>query len=419
MTPELNIRSTGPVTEMQSGEKNHSFEDANQGMGPDSVIRGSILAIDDDQPILDLLKELLELNGYTVDVASEGREGIEVFHRVRPDLVISDIRMPHMDGLDVLARVREIDDTAPVILVTGHGDLEHAVKAVRRGAHDFLLKPMNPEILLATVRRGLEHCRLKRFERDHTRLLEQEVESRTEELERANELLYNSYQRIRRIQGASVFALAKLAESRSGEMGYHLKRIQEYCRVLCERLRQREKYKDRLTIGFIDDLVQSSVLHDIGKVTIPDSILFNPRKFRVDEFEIMKQHTIRGGKALEEAANETGEESFLSIGKDVAFYHHERWDGNGYPDGLKEEQIPLAARIVSLADVYDALTTERLYKRAFSHEEASEMIMEERAKQFDPEVVDAFLDVEKIFGKIREGADPALAGNANRKEASG
>jgi putative two-component system response regulator len=404
---------------MNSTENHTPQEGSHHGFGPDSVIRGSILAIDDDQPILELLKELLELNGYSVDTASEGREGLDVFHRVRPDLVISDIRMPHMDGLDVLARVREIDDTAPVILVTGHGDLEHAVKAVRRGAHDFLLKPMNPEILLTTVKRGLEHCRLKRFERDHTRLLEQEVENRTEELERTNELLYNSYQRIRRIQGAAIFALAKLAESRSGEMGYHLKRIQEYCRVLCDRLGQRNKYKDRLTMGFIDDLVQSSVLHDIGKVTIPDSILFNPRKFRVDEFEIMKQHTIRGGKALEEAANETGEESFLSIGKDVAFYHHERWDGSGYPDGLKEEQIPLAARIVSLADVYDALTTERLYKRAFSHEEALEMIKEERGRQFDPEIVDAFCDVERLFSKIREGEGLSRENRANRKEASG
>lgn len=382
------------------------------------IVKGSILAIDDDKPILELLKELLELNGYTVFVASEGREGLEVFHRVRPDMVISDIRMPHMDGLDVLARVRAIDHTVPVILVTGHGDLEHAVKAVRRGAHDFLLKPMNPEILLATVRRGMEHCRLRRFERDHTRLLENEVEKRTEDLERANELLYRSYQRIRRIQGAAIFALAKLAESRSGEMGYHLKRIQEYCRVLCERLKQRDKYKDRLTSGFIEDLVQSSVLHDIGKVTIPDSILFNPRKFRVDEFEIMKQHTIRGGKALEEAANETGEDSFLSIGKDVAFYHHERWDGNGYPYSLKEEDIPLAARIVSLADVYDALTTERLYKRAFSHEEAMTMIKEERGRQFDPEVVDAFMDIQDIFSKIREGGELDSVNNTNRKEAS-
>ncbi len=403
---------------MDSKDQNKFDNGPNHIYETNGIVKGSILAIDDDEPILELLKELLELNGYTVFVASEGREGLDVFHRVRPDMVISDIRMPHMDGLDVLARVRDIDHTVPVILVTGHGDLEHAVKAVRRGAHDFLLKPMNPEILLATVRRGMEHCRLRRFERDHTRLLENEVEKRTEELERANELLYRSYQRIRRIQGAAIFALAKLAESRSGEMGYHLKRIQEYCRVLCERLKQRDKYKDRLTSGFIEDLVQSSVLHDIGKVTIPDSILFNPRKFRVDEFEIMKQHTIRGGKALEEAANETGEDSFLSIGKDVAFYHHERWDGNGYPYSLKEEEIPLAARIVSLADVYDALTTERLYKRAFSHEEAMNMIVEEKGRQFDPEIVDAFMDIQDIFSKIREGAELDAGANTRRKEAS-
>jgi len=377
---------------------------------------GSILAIDDDASTLGLLSELLELSGFEVLSASEGREGVDVFQRERPDLVITDIRMPQMDGLQVLARVRNIDDTVPVILVTGFGDLTNAVKAVREGAHDFLLKPINAEILLNTVSKGMEHCRLRRFERDHTRLLEEMVVKRTVDLEKANDMLMGSYQRIKRIQGSAIFALAKLAESRSGEMGWHLKRILEYCRALCNQLRQRERYREQLSRQFIDDLVQSSVLHDIGKVTIPDSILFNPRKFHMDEFEIMKQHAVRGGKALEQAASDTGEDSFLSIGRDVAYYHHERWDGNGYPYGLKQEDIPLAARIVAIADVYDALTTERLYKRAFSHEEACSMILEERGKQFDPEIVDAFLDVEAGFLSIRDGEAPGESPGESKQE---
>ncbi len=154
---------------------------------------------------------------------------------------------------------------------------------------------------------------------------------------------------------------------------------------------------------FIEDLVQCSVLHDIGKVAIPDNILFYPGRFSDAEFEIMKQHAVAGGKALEDAAAEVGEgENYLLIGRDVAYYHHERWDGRGYPFGLKAEEIPLSTRIVALADVYDALTTERRYKRAYSHQEALQKISAERCMQFDPEVVDAFLEVEEVFRAIRE-----------------
>jgi cyclic di-GMP phosphodiesterase len=371
-------------------------------VGLSYLASGTVLAIDDDEPTLGVLIELLEISGFKVFHAFEGQGGIEVFEREHPDLVITDIRMPLMNGLEVLARVREIDESVPVILVTGHGDLNNALKALREGAHDFLLKPINPEILLNTVRKGMEHCRLRRFERDHTRLLEEEVESRTEELATANGLLLKSHQQLKRTQDAAIFALAKLAESRSGEMGWHLRRIQEYCKVLCAQLSVKEWYRPHLTQKFVDDLVQSSVLHDIGKVAIPDSILFNPRKFRMDEFEIMKQHAVRGGRALEEAESEIGEESFLSTGKEVAYYHHERWDGKGYPFGLREEEIPLAARIVAIADVYDALTTRRLYKRAYTHDESRTMIVEESGRQFDPEIVDAFLEVESEFRAIRD-----------------
>jgi putative two-component system response regulator len=360
-----------------------------------SLSAGSVLVIDDDEAVLGLLSDLLALSGFKVQAAMSGQEGLECFGRELPDLVITDIRMPRMDGLQVLKKVREIDDTVAVILVTGYGDLDYALGALREGAHDFLLKPINPEILLNTVKKGLEHGHLRRFQRDYPVFLKREVDLRTEELRKSNET-------VKKIQGASVFALARLVESRDGETGFHLKRLQKYCRVLCNQLALRDRYKGSMTEQFVEDLVQCSVLHDIGKVAIPDSILFYPGRFSDAEFEIMKQHAVAGGKALEDAAAEVGEgENYLLIGRDVAYYHHERWDGSGYPFGLKGEDIPLSARIVALADVYDALTTERRYKMAYSHESAVNQILVERCMQFDPEVVDAFLDVENVFRAIR------------------
>jgi response regulator RpfG family c-di-GMP phosphodiesterase len=157
-----------------------------------------------------------------------------------------------------------------------------------------------------------------------------------------------------------------------------------------------------MTEQFIDDLVQSSLLHDIGKVRLPDSILFKSGKFSSEEYDIMKQHCLCGGQALEEAAGETEEDSFLALGRDIAYYHHERWDGTGYPSGLSGEEIPLAARVVAIADVYDALTMERRYKRAYTHEQASSLIVEKRGRQFDPDLVDAFVEMEHEFREIRQ-----------------
>ena len=356
----------------------------------------SILVIDDDDVVLGVLTDLLELRGFQVLTANEGKAGIEVFRNDRPDLVITDISMPQMDGLQVLRRIGEMDECVPVILVTGHGDLDNALRALRRGAYDFLLKPINPEILLKTVNTGVEHCRLKRFEKDYRRILEEQVEARTKDL-------MESYRTIEKIQEASVFALAKLAESRDDETGLHLRRLQAYCKAVCLRLRERDAYRRLMVDDFVDNIVRSSVLHDIGKVAIPDNILFSPDKFEMDEFEIMKQHSVFGGKALEEAAIEVGgEENYLSMGRDVAYYHHEHWDGNGYPFGLKGEEIPLAARIVALADVYDALTTQRRYRKAYAHEQAMQAIVSGRDKQFDPEVVDAVLEIEDEFRQIHE-----------------
>ncbi len=222
----------------------------------------------------------------------------------------------------------------------------------------------------------------------------------TEEERRQKEIL-RLVKQLKNTQSVSIFSLAKLAESRDHETGSHLERIKNYCRVLAERLADHPDYVDSMDVRFIEHLVQSSVLHDIGKVAIPDSILMSPDKFGPAEIEQMKAHTIVGGKALEEAVKRLGEESFLSVGMEVAYYHHERWDGSGYPFGLKATDIPLSARIVAVADVYDALTTQRRYKKAFTHEEARSMIQQGRGAQFDPDLVDIFMDVEENFRAIR------------------
>jgi response regulator RpfG family c-di-GMP phosphodiesterase len=222
----------------------------------------------------------------------------------------------------------------------------------------------------------------------------------TEEVRQHKEILRLLTQ-VKKTQDVSVFALAKLAESRDEETGLHLIRIQKYCRTLSEALAGQERFKDVVTRDFIDDLYQSCVLHDIGKVAIPDSVLLSHDPFSAEELEIMKKHPIVGGRALEEAVKVLGEKSFLTTGMEVAYYHHERWDGTGYPFGLKGEAIPLSARIVALADVYDALTSERRYKRAFTHEESRRMIRQGKGTHFDPDLVDVFQEVEREFQNIR------------------
>jgi PAS domain S-box-containing protein len=232
----------------------------------------------------------------------------------------------------------------------------------------------------------------------------------TEEIRQQEEIL-KLLDQVQTTQDVAVFSLAKLAESRDAETGSHLIRIQKYCRTLCNQLSQMPQYCDVVTDQYTTDLIRSAVLHDIGKVAIPDSILLSHELFTVTEREIMKRHTLLGGKALEEAVMMLGEKSFLSLGMDVAYYHHEKWDGTGYPCGLKGEEIPLSARIVALVDVYDALTSERRYKRPFSHEEASLIIYQGRAIHFDPGLVDAFSDVQQEFQIIRDAISGPLTGS--------
>jgi PAS domain S-box-containing protein len=216
-----------------------------------------------------------------------------------------------------------------------------------------------------------------------------------------NELL-ESYKKVQSARNATILGLAKLAEYRDADTGAHLERIREYSKVLAQDLSIKPKYQGYISLDYIEDIYNSSILHDIGKVGIPDSILLKPSRLTTDEFEVVKRHSSLGGDALRAVETKLEGQSFLSLGKEIAYYHHEKWDGTGYPKGLKADQIPLSARIVALADVYDALTSKRVYKEAFSHETAMNIIVKDRGKHFDPEIVDAFLEHADEFRRIRE-----------------
>ena len=199
---------------------------------------------------------------------------------------------------------------------------------------------------------------------------------------------------------ATILGLAKLAEYRDEGTGTHLERIREYARIIAEQMAQDSKYAGYITVEYIEDIFRSSILHDIGKVGVPDAILLKPDGLTHDEFEVIKRHTILGGDALNAIDSKIEGQSFLTLGKEIAYYHHEKWDGTGYPKGLKDLEIPLSARFVALADVYDALTSKRLYKEAYTHEKAKEIIIELKGIHFDPDVVDAFLAKEDEFIRI-------------------
>lgn len=335
----------------------------------------NILAVDDDELCLDVLEHTLRREGHRVHKASNGEEALEVLDRGECRLVVSDWEMPRMNGLDLCREIRRRDTRGYtyVILLTSHEGTDDVVSAMAAGADDFVTKPFHPAELGARIRVGARIASLE-----------------TREM--------------------TIFALARLAESRDPETGHHLERVQSYSQVLATQLSHSSRYADQIDDEFVRLVFLTSPLHDIGKVGIPDAVLLKPGRLSDEEFDIMKTHTVMGAETLAAALERYPEARFLQIARDIALTHHERWDGKGYPHGLEGESIPLCGRIVALADVYDALTSKRVYKDAFSHVVAKSLILEGRGKHFDPEVVDAFLNVEAEFQEIRQrfstGASP-------------
>ena len=326
-----------------------------------------ILIVDDDDVATEMLEYALTQLGHEVTAASNGREALQLMRSGSYRLVVSDWEMPEMSGIELCRHIRKRFSSAYVyiLLLTARRGTQNIVEGLNAGADDFISKPFEPQELGVRIHAG-------------ERILS--LESRE----------------------VTIFSLAKLAESRDQETGAHLERIREYCRLLADHLSTQDRFRDAMDGEFVQLIYMTSPLHDIGKVGIPDRILLKPGPLTREEFDIMKQHTIIGSSTLDAAASAHPEARYLWMARDIARSHHERFDGSGYPDGLAGDDIPVCGRIVALADVYDALTTKRIYKPAFSHEQSRDIILEGMGTHFDPDVVRAFLQNEDRFMDVAE-----------------
>ncbi len=326
-----------------------------------------VLVVDDNPIAVDMLENTLRRAGYDVVTASSGRAALEILDRGSCQLVITDWEMPEMTGLELCRRIRYLStlNYIYVILLTARHDASDSIEGMTAGADDFIVKPFQPSELVLRVKAG-------------ERLLALET----------RELL--------------IFALAKLAESRDSDTGAHLERVRTYSRIIAEHLLKLPKYREQVNAEFVRLIYLTSPLHDIGKVAVPDQILLKPGPLTEEEFSVMKTHTTRGAETLDAALKQYPSARFLRMARDIAASHHEWYDGSGYPRGLAGQAIPLAARIVALADAYDALTSKRVYKDAFTHEKARAAVIKGRGTHFDPDVVDAFLANETKFIAVQQ-----------------
>ena len=349
----------------------------------------TVLVVDDTPDNLTVMSSLLK-GHYKVRVANNGERALKFARsEPRPDIILLDIMMPGLSGYDVIRELKSDVTTRhiPVIFLTAMSSAEDERLGLELGAADYITKPISPSVVLARVRTQLENKAAADFLRDQNSFLDNEVTRRTQELTA--------------IQDVTIMAMASLAETRDSDTGNHIRRTQHYVRALAKKLQSHPRFGYFLSDDTIEALYKSAPLHDIGKVGIPDRILLKPGRFTPDEFEIMKTHTTLGRAAIVAAEKQLGKEvGFLTHAKDIACYHQEKWDGSGYPEGLSGEGIPISARLMAVADVYDALISRRVYKEGMPHEKAVGIIREGRGNHFDPDIVDAFLELGEDFRAI-------------------
>ncbi len=353
------------------------------------IAKKTVLLVDDSPDNLVLMNDLLK-DLYKVKVANSGEKALRIATTGQPpDVVLLDVMMPEMDGYEVCRRLKANPSTRniPIIFLTAKSEVEDEKLGLDLGAVDYITKPISPAITLARVRNHLTLKAHADFLRDQNEFLEQEVRERTRE--------------VVAIQDVTILAMASMAETRDSETGNHIRRTQFYVKALAERLKDHPRFSAVLTDSYINLLFKSAPLHDIGKVGIPDRILLKPGKFEPHEFEIMKTHTTLGRAAIEHAERSLGTPmAFLSIAKEIAYSHQEKWDGSGYPEGLAGEAIPVSARLMAVADVYDALISRRVYKDGMPHEKAVQIIIDGKGKHFDPDMIDAFIGLQEEFRAI-------------------
>lgn len=368
--------------------------------------RPVILVVDDTPENLTLLSGLLK-ETYKVKVATNGKKALAIARSCPPDLILLDVMMPVMDGYETCRQLK-LDEglkEIPIIFLTAKGEIEEENRGFDLGAVDYIVKPVSAPILLSRVKTHLTLKQSNDFLKDKNEFLAREVSRRSRE--------------VSLIQEASIISMAALAEIRDTDTGSHIQRTKLYIEELAIQLGRTAKYSRILDQQTIDLIVTSAPLHDIGKVGIPDYILLKPGKLTREEFEIMKTHTTLGRDAIARAERVMNNpHSFLRFAKEIVYAHHERWDGSGYPEGVTGESIPLSARLMAVADVYDALTSKRVYKEACTHEKAAELIAEEAGKHFDPDIVQVFLKCQGKFKEIsaRYQEQPAYVTESSRDE---
>ncbi len=336
-----------------------------------------VLAIDDDTVILNTAVSILNA-GYSIRPFTSGESALRFLETGSADLILLDNNMPSMSGFEVLERLRSSPNTCeiPVIVLTGSSDAEYEVQALEMGAVDYIQKPIKPQVLLTRVRLQVEL-------QGHRRHLQSLVEEKTRHLN-------DAYCKLKTREDITLKLLARTADMRDHQTGGHIERTTAFVRIIVEHILAQPRDGYFLDPGRADDIVRSAKLHDLGKIATPDSILLKPGGLTCDEFEVIKQHPLWAEQILNECI-QLHDDSFLEMAKSIAFGHHERWDGLGYPLGLQGAAIPLAARIVAIADVYDALVSIRPYKNSCTHGEAMEIIQGSSGTQFDPYLVDIFV----------------------------
>ena len=367
--------------------------------------RAHVLVVDDQADNLLILEDVLAEH-YEVHPATNGREALDYLEGGgRADLILLDVMMPDVDGFEVCRRLKSSESTRsiPVIFLTGLDRPEDEELGFSLGAEDFIHKPISPPVVLARVRTHLALSKATRALQRRNADLELIVAERTAEISEQARRLVASKQEVIAAQASTITAFCALAEARDNETGNHIRRTQHYVRILAENLRDHPRFRDKLDEEVIQLLFKSAPLHDVGKVATPDAILLKNGKLTPEEWVLMKQHCEYGRNAIMQAESALGgvsDASFLLYAAEIAYGHHERWDGSGYPQGIASDAIPISARLMAVADVYDALISRRVYKPPFPHEQALSMIVAERGQHFDPDIVDALLRVAGEFAEI-------------------
>ncbi len=350
----------------------------------------TILVVDDTEANVDILVDLL--SEYDVVVALNGKRAIDIALNESVDIILLDIMMPEMDGYEVCRILKTYQKTKdiPIIFLTAKIGVEDEMAGLELGAVDYITKPFSPPIVKERIKNHLLLKEAKDYLKDKNEYLENEIKKRTEE--------------IVAIQNAAISIMTSLAETRDNDTGNHIVRTSHYVHILAKHLSKNPKFSAQLTESSIELITKSAPLHDVGKIGIPDHILLKKGKLSDEEFKIMKTHVEIGYKAILSAEKNIGKvgSSFLSFAKQITLHHHEKYNGTGYPHALKGDEIPLSARIMALADVYDALISTRVYKKSIPHKDAVEMIKRERSSHFDPDITDAFSALEEEFEKVAQ-----------------